>query len=319
MSRKYALLLVATLALMMAAPVYGNSLGPPWTNPNTDTGRIIPEEGCTCHGAGGSPSTEVILSISGVPRTYETGVTYDLTVSLKHVSYTTGGFMIWDYAAGTFAVSDGTKEVAESNGAISHDAPGNDWVIPWTAPSEDIGDVHFSIAGNIVDGSGAPDAGDHWTTLAFTVSAPETATPDADVSLRTISVGDYDSLFGQKSPEELEAEAQSQRAGNYLEQGNLYFWTTLSILIVAAVIQGEFYERRFGGGPTHLDMSLAAPQGIRRGALSLGLAIGLGWSVDTELPWGYTLVLAMCTLWAIFGVYRTVVQARVEKQAMDRV
>lgn len=313
MSRKYALLLVATLAIMMAAPAYGNSQGPPWMHND----RIIPEEGCSCHGAGGSPSSEIILSISGVPRTYETGETYNLTIKLTHASYSSGGFMIWDYAAGTFAVSDGTKEVPDSGGAISHNAPGNDWIIPWTAPTEDSGDVHFSLAGNAVDGSGAPDAGDHWTTLSFTVSAPGTATPDEDVSLRTISVGDYDSLFGQKSDAQIEAEKQAELAGTYFDQGNLYFWTTLSILIIAAVIQGEFYERRFGGGPPHLDMELAVPQGVRRGLITLGLAIGLGWAVDTELPWGYTLVIAMCMLWGIFGVYRTVIQARTAKEAMD--
>tara|TARA_B110000444_G_scaffold125664_1_gene118058 strand:+ start:3771 stop:4673 length:903 start_codon:yes stop_codon:yes gene_type:complete len=298
---------------MMAAPAYGNSQGPPWMHND----RIIPEEGCSCHGAGGSPSSEIILSISGVPRTYETGETYNLTIKLTHASYSSGGFMIWDYAAGTFAVSDGTKEVPDSGGAISHNAPGNDWIIPWTAPTEDSGDVHFSLAGNAVDGSGAPDAGDHWTTLSFTVSAPGTATPDEDVSLRTISVGDYDSLFGQKSDAQIEAEKQAELAGTYFDQGNLYFWTTLSILIIAAVIQGEFYERRFGGGPPHLDMELAVPQGVRRGLITLGLAIGLGWAVDTELPWGYTLVIAMCMLWGIFGVYRTVIQARTAKEAMD--
>ena len=313
MSRKYTLLLVATLALMMAAPVYGNSQGPPWMHND----RIVPEEGCSCHGAGGSPSSEIILSISGVPRVYDTGETYNLTISLTHTSYNIGGFMIWDYGAGAFDVSEGTKVVPDSGGAISQNDPSNDWIVPWTAPSEDLGDVHFSLAGNVVDGSGAPDAGDHWTTLSFTVSAPGTATADEDVSLRTISVGDYDSLFGQKSDAQIEAEKQAEIAGNYFDQGNLYFWTTLSILIIAAVIQGEFYERRFGGGPPHLDMSLAVPQGIRRGVVTLALAIGFGWAVDTELPWGYTLVIAMCMLWGIFGVYRTVVQARAEKEAMD--
>ena len=122
-----------------------------------------------------------------------------------------------------------------------------------------------------------------------------------------------------KSAEELEAEKQAEIASGYLEQGNLYFWTTLSILIVAAVIQGEFYERRFGGGPPHLDMSLAIPQGIRRGVITLGLAIGFGWAIDTALPWGYTLVIGMCLLWGIFGVYRTVVQARAEPKDMDLV
>ena len=139
------------------------------------------------------------------------------------------------------------------------------------------------------------------------------------MSLRTISVGDYESLFGQKSPEEIEAEKQAEIADEYFVQGNLYFWTTLAILIVAAVIQGEFYERRFGGGPPHLDMRLALPQGIRRGVLTLGMAIAFGWAVDTALPWGYTLVILMCLLWGVFGVYRTIVQARAVENPSDMV
>ena len=63
---------------MLAAPAFGNSQGPPWIHND----RIIPEEGCRCHGAGGSPSNEVILSISGVPRVYEVGGTYNFTISL---------------------------------------------------------------------------------------------------------------------------------------------------------------------------------------------------------------------------------------------
>ena len=317
MSRRFTLLLVAALAIMLAAPVFGNSQGPPWTRDGSTA--ILVEEGCTCHGAGGSPSSEVILAISGVPRTYELGAEYNMTVSLAHPSYVAGGYKIWDYGDGNFTPGDGSKYVKDSGGAISHSDVGNDWLMVWKAPMTDTGDVHFSLAGNIVDGSGVPDAGDHWTLLTFTVSAPDTATPDADPSLRTISVGDYDSLFGQKSPEEIEAERQAEIASGYLEQGNLYFWTTLSILIVAAVIQGEFYERKFGGGPPNLDMSLAIPQGIRRGAITLGLAIGFGWAIDTALPWGYTLVIGMCMLWGIFGVYRTVVQARAEQKDMDLV
>ena len=85
------------------------------------------------------------------------------------------------------------------------------------------------------------------------------------------------------------------------------------------MIQGEFYERKFGGGPPHLDKSLAVPQGIRRGVLAIGIAIGLGWGIDSELPWGYNLVIAMLMLWSIFGVYRTVVQARAEAKPEDQV
>jgi hypothetical protein len=91
------------------------------------------------------------------------------------------------------------------------------------------------------------------------------------------------------------------------------------MIIIAAVIQGEFYERRFGGGPTHLDKSLAVPQGLRRGVLASGLAILFAYLVDDGQPWGYALVAGMLTLWAIYGVYRTIVQARAPKEYTDLV
>ena len=40
MSRRYTLLLVATLAIMLAAPAFGNSQGPPWMHND----RIILKE-----------------------------------------------------------------------------------------------------------------------------------------------------------------------------------------------------------------------------------------------------------------------------------
>ena len=66
-------------------------------------------------------------------------------------------------------------------------------------------------------------------------------------------------------------------------------------------------------------MRLAVPQGIRRGILSLGLLLAFGWAVDNGQPWGYTFVLGMLTLWALFGVYRTIVQARAEPEHHDLV
>ena len=315
MSRRMSFFLVVSLSVLLVGPAIGWSEGPPWIHNN----NIVPEEGCSCHGAGNAPSAEIILSISGVPRVYELNTEYNFTITLTHSSYNSGGFMIWDYGAGNFTKVDGTTYVDDSNGALSQNAVGNGWVIPWSSPTEDIGDVNFALAGNVVDLSGNADAGDHWTTLAFLISAPGTSTADNDEDLRTISVGDYDSLFGQKTAEEIEAERQSELANDYFTQGNLYFWTTLSLLIVAAVIQGEFYERRFGGGPPHLDMSLAVPQGIRRGVMAIGLAIFLGWGIDTHLPWGYNMVIGLCMLWAIFGVYRTIVQARAEAKPIDQV
>ena len=322
MSRRVALIIVGTLAILMAGNTFGLSGGPPWT---LNDGRLIIEEGCTCHGVGGglttngSPTSQVTISISGVPRSYEPNTTYDLIINLDHATNIDGGFMIWDSGVGTFGPGEGSMLVEDSGGALSHSEPTNDWVINWTSPSNNSSDAHFTLVGNIVDGDGIYSPGDAWNMFTFTVYAPGNVTNDEDVSLRTISVGDYDRLFGQKSDAEIEAEKQAELAETYFTQGNLYFWTTLCILIVAAVLQGEFYERRFGGGPPHLDISLAVPQGITRGVISIGLLIFLGWGIDSHLPWGYNLLITMCLLWAIFGVYRTIVQARAPKKSTDLV
>ena len=197
-------------------------------------------------------------------------------ITLQHASNEGGGYLFWDGGVGTLTPGEGSKTVDDEPGALSQSEPGNDWVVQWTAPSEDAGPANFQLVGNAVNGDGAPNEDDKWNILTFTVSAPgatEVAT-DEDVSLRTISVGDYDSLFvAEEDPEAVEAERQEGIAHDFFANGNLYYWTTLSMIIIAAVIQGEFYERKFGGGPTHLDKSLAVPQGLRRGVLAAALAI----------------------------------------------
>ena len=96
-------------------------------------------------------------------------------------------------------------------------------------PAEDAGPANFQLVGNAVNGNGNFDEGDKWNILTFTVSAPgatEIAT-DEDVSLRTISVGDYDSLFvAEEDPEAVEAERQEGIAHEFFTNGNLYYWTT---------------------------------------------------------------------------------------------
>lgn len=309
--------LMILLSIMLVAPVLGNPNGPPWDN----GGNLVIDTGCTCHG-GGAPSTEVVVSISGVPRAYNLSESYTMTISLQHASNDGGGYLIWDDGAGTLTPGEGSKSVDDEPGALSQSEPGNDWEITWTAPSEDVGPVNFKLVGNAVNGNGAFDEGDKWNILTFTISEPgatEIATSE-DIALRTISVGDYDSLFvAKEDPEAVEAERQEGIAHDFFTNGNLYYWTTLSLIIVAAVIQGEFYERRFGGGPTHLDKSLAIPQGLRRGALAAVLGVAFASFVDSGQPWGYSLVLGMLTLWAVFGVYRTIVQARAPKTYTDLV
>ena len=316
-------LLILLLSICLLAPVVANPNGPPWVNPIN--GGLTVETGCTCHGDG-VPSNDVVVSISGVPRAYALGESYEFTINLQHASYDNGGFLLSDYGSGTFTAGEGTQIVTDTDGsepgAVSQTAPSNDWVVIWTAPSTDVGDVSFSLAGNAVDGMNGANEGDNWNLLSFFISSPDTMTNDDEenLALRTISVGDFESLFvAEEDPEALEAKRQAEIADDFFTNGNLFYWTTLSIILVGAVVQGEFYERRFGGGPKHLDMRLAVPQGIRRGLLTLAVLLAFGWAVDDGQPWGYALVLGMLTLWGMFGVYRTIVQARANPEHHDLV
>jgi hypothetical protein len=317
LSRNSRLLVFGLMALLLIAPALAMPGGPPWKSGED----LIVETGCSCHGDG-APSNSVVVSISGVPRSYTVDQSYNFTISLQHASNSEGGFMIWDYNMGSLTPGDGSQAVADEPGAISQSAVGNDWEITWTAPSSDIGTVPFQLVGNAVNGNGAFDSGDTWNILSFSISPPDTTTNDnaENLSLRTISVGDYDALFvAVEDPAVAEAERQEQLAEVFFDEGNLFYFTTLSVLIVAAVLQGEFYERKFGGGPEHLDRSLAIPQGVRRSAVAAILLLMFAWTVDNENSWEVLLSLGMLSLWAIYGVYRTIAQARAPPQTKDLV
>ena len=310
-------LLILVLTVLLIAPVLANPGGPPWQNSN----GLVVETGCSCHGDG-APSPDVVVSISGVPRSYNISQSYTFIISLQHASYADGGYMLWDYNLGNLTPGEGSRTVAEEPGALSQSEVGNNWEVYWQAPDSDVGDVSFQLVGNAVNGNGQFDGGDHWNILSFSISSPNSTYLDSDESLgvRTISVGDYQSLFVlEEDPAAIEAARQEQIADDFFDNGNLFYWTTLAIIIIGAVIQGEFYERRFGGGPPHLDMSLAVPQGVRRGLLTAALALLFGWSIDSGQSWGAILLCLMIFLWSAYGVYRTIVQARAPKQYTDLV
>ena len=317
LSRNSRLLVFGLLALLLIAPALAMPGGPPWKSGE----NLVVETGCSCHGDG-APSNSVVVSISGVPRSYTIDQSYDFTISLQHASNSDGGYMIWDYNKGTLTPGEGSRTVAEEPGALSQSAVGNNWVITWTAPSSDVGIIPFQLVGNAVNGNGNFDAGDAWNIASFSISSPNSTTNDneEELTLRTISVGDYDALFvAVEDPAAVEAERQENLAEMFFNEGNLFYFTTLSILIVAAVIQGEFYERKFGGGPEYLDRSLAIPQGVRRSAVAAIMMLLFAWAVESTQSWEVMLSLGMLALWAIFGVYRTIAQARASPQAKDLV
>ena len=197
-----------------------------------------------------------------------------------------------------------------------------DRTISWTAPSSDSETILFSIAGNSVNGDGIPNEYDYWNILTFSINpSGSIAAGDSDATLqtRTIAVGDYQTLFVlEESEAEKEKERQKNLSDRVFESGNLFYWTSLTALIVGAVFQREIMERRYGPGAEYLATELAYPQGIRRGLLA---ALAFFFAIDWTANGGQHDFIIGCTwfvaVWASYGVYRTVRSARAEQTVHD--
>jgi len=304
-------IMVALLAtILLAVPVFGNPGGPSGKQGSDLTAEV----GCSCHG-GGAPSADVIVSISGMPDSYNLSTNYTFTVSVDSSESKAGGFLMTDYGAGNFTWDVATKILytADVNGTISHSEPNEDksWVVYWTSPDQEVGLVRIALVGNAVNLNDAPDEGDLWSIRYITIDPPgsvSTLSPD-DVESNTASSGSKTVFDAEEDPEAAEREVQLELANNFFKYGNLYYWSTLAVLLAGAVVQREFYEKKFGGGPPHLAMELAIPQGIKRGSISLVLLFLAIYGFGT---WGTVLiaVLSVCSIWAGYGVYRTIVQAK---------
>ena len=305
------------MLVMLAAPALSLSTGPP----GDQSGKLTAQVGCTCHS--GEPSAEVLISISGVPESYGVSTSYNFTITAQAKGSDSAGFLLTDYSAGEFswAEEEEIKFTTDANGTISHSAPAADssWVVVWTAPAEDSGIAHFALVANAVDGDGVPGAGDKWNILSFSIDAPGGATAQEGEALatRTISKGDYDALFAEVDDAEAIKKAEQETlAERFFTQGNLYYWPTLGILLIGALVQREFYERRFGGGPPHLAAELAIPQGVRLGVTMLVL---LYLAIYGYEAWGHTegILVGCLAAWAAYGLYRTWVQARAPAEQLD--
>ena len=263
---------------------------------------------------------------------YETDQVYEFVITVADSvtlagadGNTKAGFLLTDNGAGAFSWDD-SQEIREADGdanAISHSETGDGvWTISWTSPSSDSDIILFSIAGNSVNGDGIPNEYDYWNILTFSINPPGSiAVGDGDATLqtRTIAVGDYQTLFVlEESESEKEKERQKNLSDRVFESGNLFYWTSLTALIVGAVFQREILERRHGPGPEYLAMELAYPQGIRRGLVA---AIAFFFAVDWSANGGQHDFVIGCAwfiaAWASYGVYRTVRSAKAESTVHD--
>ena len=325
------------IVVAISLPALGMSKGPGAYNSNDE---LTVKYGCSCHN-NGAPSDRAVVMVTGVPLMYEPSGQYQLTIRVADSltlsggeGNTHGGFLISSDSIGNFTWDEG-EEIRYAEGRsddASHSDPSADgiWLITWQAPSEDVGSVQFWLAGNSVDGAGIPDDMDYWNILSFSINSPGTITTDesgATLETRTISVGTYDSLFLiEVSDEQLEQERQDALSHRVFSQGNLFYWTSLTALIIGAVVQREILERKYDDGPDFLASELAYPQAFRRFALSaISFYLAVGWA-NSDTPITFqgvdftdfaTGTAFFISAWGAYGVYRTILAARSEPKVKD--
>ena len=325
------------IVVAISLPALGMSKGPGAYNSNDE---LTVKYGCSCHN-NGAPSDRAVVMVTGVPLMYEPSEQYQLTIRVADSltlsggeGNTHGGFLISSDSIGNFTWDEG-EEIRYAEGRsddASHSDPSADgiWLITWQAPSEDVGSVQFWLAGNSVDGAGIPDDMDYWNILSFSINSPGTITTDesgATLETRTISVGTYDSLFLiEVSDEQLEQERQDALSHRVFSQGNLFYWTSLTALIIGAVVQREILERKYDDGPDFLASELAYPQAFRRFALSaISFYLAVGWA-NSDTPITFqgvdftdfaTGTAFFISAWGAYGVYRTILADRSEPKVKD--
>lgn len=156
------------------------------------TGSPVGSGSCaSCHNSGTfAPTLKVeVLDGSDVVTTYQPGKDYKLSIVIDATSGTPSGYGFQavalngmdDVEIGSFAAPGMGKRLTTINDRTyveqSETSSENTFLLDWTAPQEDVGDIRFYVGGNASDGSGSSsgDNGiflDNPLTLSFsTVSA----------------------------------------------------------------------------------------------------------------------------------------------------
>jgi len=325
------ILVLGFLLSILATPSVAYHLGPPSVDNNDNPTAIY---GCTCHGVGGplngQPSDRAIVSVSGVPIQYDVDVTYNFTILVQDANTlagesgnVAGGFLMSSGDVGLFTWGenedirpaldspdqDSTERSTVYNISQSDVDDDGQWNIQWTAPSNDLGPIVFLVAGNSINDNDQADEGDYWNVLSFSINPPGTVTNGDDgesLVTRTVSVGTYQNLFvAEITDDQIEHERQVALSADIFLKGNIYYWTSLVLLILGAVVQREVMERKRGDSPAYLASELAYPQMLRFSIVAIVLFyFGVTMKADesSTVLWASSF---FCSAWASYGVYRT--------------
>jgi len=156
------------------------------------------KNGCVCHSS--SPASDLTVTLSGLPATYDTGVSYNLTVTLfggpevTSDSTNQGGFNLKTSAGDLSSVDSNTQEMEDSS--LTHNSEGNNqrsWEVEWIAPPDDSLSVTFLLRGNAVNGDGEPSEEDYWNEAEYSSKGSNykeanSATPSVTISLAVVAI-----------------------------------------------------------------------------------------------------------------------------------
>jgi len=139
----------------------------------TGIGGDSVNNGCTCHNS--ESSSDVIVTVEGLPETFAGGQIYTLNISIdggpEISGENAGGFFI-STQLGEFQSIDNLTQILD-NGEAGHTAEGNDqrnWTLQWIAPTDDTKSIEFIAYGNAVDGDGHADNEDLWGSTTLTTN-----------------------------------------------------------------------------------------------------------------------------------------------------
>ena len=154
--RRLSMLLVLLLVLAVPQAAFGNASGKTGASSN----------GCGCHGGG---ANQVTPSLGGLPADgYEPTTSYALSIGGSGTpSGTQGGFNLAS-TLGTFS-NPGTNAQLSAGEVTHSNSNARAWTVNWTSPTNDSGDVTFTLAVNFVNGNGF-NTGDGWGTDSWVLS-----------------------------------------------------------------------------------------------------------------------------------------------------
>ncbi|HPI53374.1 MAG TPA: T9SS type A sorting domain-containing protein [Chitinophagaceae bacterium] len=210
--------------------------------------------GNTCGSCHGNVNTATSVALVGLPSTYETGKTYNLTYTITNATNTKAGFNIM-VSSGTLTAGAGSK-VNTAKTQITHTSPKSatsnvtTFDFTWTAPSI-VTTANFTTVGNAVNDNNDDDAGDQWNTQSYAVQGgfPASVSSVDRTSLTCFPNPSSTSIQLQGIGQDAQVDMytiQGQRVNCHVNNGNISVeQLTNGIYFIHAVHQGKTFVTSF--------------------------------------------------------------------------